>query len=96
MTKLLTFGILFLTAVRAVELAKLVIPGILPLTFSILELRTAVVDKLLILGISPLTSFKLALRVVLVAKLVISGTLSSMFHYLSIIYIFFNNINFHY
>ena len=39
-------------------------------------------------------SFILALRVVLVAKLVISGILCSIFFYLSIINIFFNDIIF--
>ena len=62
MTKLLTLGILFSTAVRAVLIAKLVILSILPLTWSILALRAAVVAKLVKLGISPLTSFILALR----------------------------------
>ena len=43
MTKLLTLGILFSTAVRAVALAKLVILGILPLNsfILILELYTS-------------------------------------------------------
>ena len=77
-TKLLTLGILFSTAVRAVAVAKLVILGISPLTSFILALRAAVVAKLLIIGISPLTSFILALREALVAKLVISGILSSI------------------
>ena len=79
MTKLLTLGILFFTAVTALVVAKLVIFGISPLTSFILELREELVAELVILGISPLTSFILALRVVLVAKLVISGILSSMF-----------------
>ena len=49
MTKLLTLGILFLTAVRAVVLAKLVMLDILPLTLTfILALRAAVVAQLLI------------------------------------------------
>ena len=78
-TKLLTLGILFLTAVRALVVSKLVILGISPLDSFILALREALVAKLVILGISPLTSFILALRVVLVAKLVISGILSSIF-----------------
>ena len=65
-TKLLPLGILFSTTLRAVLVAKLVIPGI-----------------------SPLTSFILALREALVAKLVRSGILSSIFFYLSIMYIFF-------
>ena len=56
--KLLTLGILFSTAVRAVVVAKLVIFGILFLTSFILTLRAAVVAKLVILGISFLTSFK--------------------------------------
>ena len=80
MIKLLTLGILFSTAVRAVVVvAKLVILGISPLTSFILALREALVAKLVILGISPLTSFNLALREALVAKLVIAGILSSIF-----------------
>ena len=54
---LLWSGILFLTAVRAVVLTKLVILGILFLTSFILALREAVVPKLVILSISLLTSF---------------------------------------
>ena len=96
MTKLLTLGILFFTAVTALVVAKLVIFGISPLTSFILELREELVAELVILGISPLTSFILALRVVLVAKLVISGILSSIFFYLSIIYLFFNSIIFYF
>ena len=76
LTKLLSLGILFSTAVRAVVVAKLAILGILHLTSFILALREAVVAKSVMLGISPL-SFILALRVVLVAKLVILGILSS-------------------
>ena len=57
LTKLLTLGILFSTAVRAVVVAKLVILGILPLTSFILALRGVFVAKLVILGASPLTSF---------------------------------------
>ena len=80
LTKLLTLGILFSTAVRVVVVvAKLVILGILFVTPFILELRAVVVAMLLILGIYFLTSFILALRVILVAKLVISGVLSSIF-----------------
>ena len=79
MSKLLTLGILFSTAVRTVALVKLVILGILPLTSFILMLRAAVVAKLIIIGTSPLTSFILPLREVLVAKLVISGILSAIF-----------------
>ena len=84
LTKLLTLGILFSAAVRAVVVAKLVILGILPLTSFILALRTAVVAKLVILNTSPLTSINLALRVVSVAKLVISGIFSSIFFILAL------------
>ena len=56
LTKLLTLGILFSTAVRAVVVAKLVILGILPLTSFILALRGVFVAKLVILGASLLTS----------------------------------------
>ena len=79
MTKLLTLGILFSTAVRVVVAAKLVIFGILFLTSFILVLRAVVVAKLVILAISLSTSFILALREALVAKLVISVMLSSIF-----------------
>ena len=79
MNKLLTLGILFSTKVRAVEVAKLLILRISPLTSFILALREALVAKLVRLGISSLTSFILALRVVLIAKLVISGILPSIF-----------------
>ena len=61
LTKLLTLGILFSTAVGGLVVAKLVILGISPLTSFILALREALVAKLVILGISPLTSFILAL-----------------------------------
>ena len=71
MINLLTLGILFSIAIRAVVLAKLVILSILPLTSFILALRATVVAKL-------------ALRVVLVAKLVISGILSSIFFILTL------------
>ena len=77
-TRLLTLGILFSTAVRAVLLATLIMLGILSLTSFILTLIAAVVAKLLIPGISFLTSFILALRVVLVAKLATSGILFSI------------------
>ena len=96
LTKLLTLSILFLTAVRAVLVTKLVILCISPLTSFILALRAPVAAKLAILGMSPLTSFTLALRKALVAKLVISGILSSIFFYLSIIYLFFNSIIFYF
>ena len=79
LTKLLTLGILFWTAVRVVVVAKLVILGILFLTSCILALRAVVVATSVVLGISFLTSFVLALIFVLVAKLVISGILSSIF-----------------
>ena len=46
MTKLPTLGILFLTTVRAVIVAKLVILVISPLTTFILALRAALVAKL--------------------------------------------------
>ena len=78
MTKLLTLGILFSTAVRAVVVAKLAILGISPLTSFILALTEALVAKLLILGISPLNSSILALREAIVAKLIISGILFSI------------------
>ena len=84
MTKLLTLGILFSTAVRAVVVAKLVILGILLLTSFILALKTVVVAKLVILGISFLTSFIFALRVVSVAKLAIPGVLSAIFFILAL------------
>ena len=64
LTKLLTLGVLFSTAVRAAVGAKLVITGILFSTSVISALRGAVVAKLVILRISPLTSSILALRVV--------------------------------
>ena len=51
LTKLLTQGILFSTAVRAVVVAKLVILGISPSTSFILALIEALVAKLVILGI---------------------------------------------
>ena len=51
LTKLLTLGILFSAAVRAVVLAKLVILGILPLTSFILALRALLVARLVISGI---------------------------------------------
>ena len=79
LTKFLTLGVLFSTALRAVVVANLVILGILFLTSFILPLRAVVAAKLVILGISFLTSFILPLRLVLVAKLVVSGILSSMF-----------------
>ena len=88
MTKLLTLGILFSTAVRAAVVAKLVILGILFLTSFILALRPVEVAKLVILDISPSTSFILALRVELVATLVIAGILSSIFLIL-VLYTFF-------
>ena len=84
MTKLLTLGILFSTAVRVVVAAKLVIFGILFLTSFILVLRAVVVAKLVILAISLSTSFILALREALVAKLVISVMLSSIFFILAL------------
>ena len=52
LTKLLTIGILFLTAVKAVVLANLVILGIFFWISFILPLRAVVVAKLVILGTS--------------------------------------------
>ena len=52
LTKLLTLGTLFSTAVRAVVVTKSVILGILPLTSFILVLRAAAMDTLVVLGIS--------------------------------------------
>ena len=76
MTKSLTLGILFSTAVRAVVVvAKLVILGISFLTW---------LAKLVILGILFLTSFTLALGKVVVTKLVVSGILSSIFFFLAL------------
>ena len=84
MTKLLALDILFLTKVRVVVVAKLVLLGIF-LTSFILVLKAVVVVKLVILGISFLTSFILALsEVVIVAKLVISGIIIFSIFYLSI------------
>ena len=57
LTRLLKSGILFLTAVRAIVVANLMILVILFLTSLILALREAFVAKLVILGISFLTSF---------------------------------------
>ena len=51
MTKSLTLGILFSTAIRAVVVAKLVILGILFSTWFILALKAELVAKLVILGI---------------------------------------------
>ena len=79
LTKLLTLGIIFSTAVRAVVVAKLVMLVIVFLTSFILALRAVVVATLVIIGIFFLTSFILSLRVASVAKLVISGILSSIF-----------------
>ena len=55
-SKSLKLGILFSTVVKAAVVAKLVIPGISPLTSFVLALREALVAKLIILGISFLTS----------------------------------------
>ena len=51
LTKLLTLGILFSTAVSALLVAKLVILGISSLTLFILALREALVAKLVISGV---------------------------------------------
>ena len=69
MTKLLTLGILFSTAVRAVVVAKLVVLGIFFLNSFISAWRAAAaVAKLVVLGILFLTLFILSLRVVLVVS----------------------------
>ena len=52
LTILLTLGILFSNAERAVVVTELVILGILFLTSFVLSLRAVVVTKLVILGIS--------------------------------------------
>ena len=51
LTKFLAIGIVFSTAARAVEVAKLVMPKILHLTSFILALRVVLVAKLLISGV---------------------------------------------
>ena len=61
LTKLLTLGILFSTALRSVLVAKLVILGISPWTSFILELGIVLVAKLVILGILSSIFFILAL-----------------------------------
>ena len=61
LTKLLTLGILFPTAIRALVVLKLVILGTTPLTSFILSLRVVAVDKLVMLGILSLIFFILAL-----------------------------------
>ena len=61
LTKLLTLGVLFSTAARAVVVAKLVILGISPLNSFILALREALVAKLVISGILSSTFLILAL-----------------------------------
>ena len=58
LTKLLTLGILFSTAVRAVVVVKLVALGISLLTSFILELRVVLVAKLVISGIYNVTFCK--------------------------------------
>ena len=79
LTKLLTLGILFSTAVRAVVVANLVMLGVFFLTSFVLALRAEVAAKVVILSISPLMSFILALKIVLVAKLVISVVADTVF-----------------
>ena len=69
---------IYLTAVTAVAVAKLVILGISFLISLILGLREALVAKLVILGVLLLTSFIFALKASVVAKLVISGISSSI------------------
>ena len=65
MTKLLTIGILFSTAVRALVVAKLVILGISPLTSFIIALRVVFVAKLVISGILSSIFFILTLYIYL-------------------------------
>ena len=62
LTKLLTVGVLFSTAVRPVVVVKLVISGILFLISFVLALRAVVAVNLVILGISFLISFYFSLR----------------------------------
>ena len=61
MTKLLTLGISFSTAVRVLVVAKLVILGISPWTSFIWALRAVLVAKLVIPGILSSIVFILAL-----------------------------------
>ena len=51
LTKILTLGILFSTALREVLVAKLVILGISPVTLIALTLRVVLLAKLVISGI---------------------------------------------
>ena len=96
LTKLLTLGISFSTAVTAAAIVAKLVIGILFLNSFILALREVVVAKLMILDSLLLNSFILPLRVVLVAKLVISGILSSIFLilelYTSFLTLFFTTI----
>ena len=61
MTKLLTLGIIFSTAVRELVVSRLVILVISPLTSFISELRVVLVAKLVISGILSSIFFILAL-----------------------------------
>ena len=61
MTKLLTLGLLFSRALRAVLVAKLQILSISPLASIILALTAVLVAKLVMLGILSSTFFILAL-----------------------------------
>ena len=61
LTKLLILGILVSTALRAVAVAKLLIPGISILTSFILPLKVVLVTKLAISGILSLIFLILAL-----------------------------------
>ena len=104
LTKSLTLGILFSTAVTVV-VTKLVILDILFLTWFILALRAAVVAKLVTLDILSSTSFIYVWRVVLVAntciqpiwnrELIIMIIIFNIFD-ICIIYIFFNNMTFYF
>ena len=98
MIKLLTWGILFATAVRVVVVvvvAKIVILGILLFNHIYFILRAELVAKLVILGISPLTTFILGSRVTLVAKLVISSISSSISLILALYSVFLTSFLLH-
>ena len=62
LSKLLTLGILFSTAVRAVVVGKLVISGISLLISVILRLREALVAKLVMSEILPSIFFYLSIK----------------------------------
>ena len=78
LTKLLSLGVSFSTAIKVEVVAKLLVFGILPLISFILVLGEALVAKLVILTILTLTPFILALTEALEAKWVMTGILSSI------------------